>query len=89
MKRVTKSSVLLPNTAHTMFVFFGSVARGDAGSESDIDLLVDTGLNTSSWFPAGLILDLENLLGRRVQVITEKALNPDIRDNVIREAEPL
>jgi predicted nucleotidyltransferase len=68
---------------------FGSVARGDAGSESDIDLLVDAGPNTSSWFPAGLIIDLENLLGRRVQVVTEKALNPDLRDSVTREAEPL
>ncbi|MGE5445716.1 MAG: nucleotidyltransferase family protein [Ignavibacteriales bacterium] len=68
---------------------FGSVARGDAGPDSDIDLLIDAGSNTSSWFPAGLILELEDLLGRRVEVVTEKALNPNIRDYVLREATPL
>jgi predicted nucleotidyltransferase len=68
---------------------FGSVARGEAGPESDIDILIDVGPTTSSWFPAGLILDLEDLLGRRVEVITEKALNPELRDLVLREAIPL
>jgi predicted nucleotidyltransferase len=68
---------------------FGSVARGEAGPESDIDLLIDVGPITSSWFPAGLILDLEDLVGRRVEVITEKALNPELRDYVLREAIPL
>ncbi len=43
---------------------FGSVARGEAGPESDIDILIEVGPTTSSWFPAGLILDLEDLLGR-------------------------
>ena len=68
---------------------FGSAARGDAGPSSDIDLLIDAGPSTSSWFPAGLILDLEELLGCRVQVITEKGLNPYIRDHVLCEAKPL
>jgi uncharacterized protein len=68
---------------------FGSVARGEAGPESDLDILIDVGPTTSSWFPAGLILDLEDLLGRRVEVITEKALNPELRDHVLREAIPL
>jgi uncharacterized protein len=68
---------------------FGSVARGEAGPESDIDLLIEVGPTTSSWFPAGLILDLEELLGRRVEVMTEQALNPALRDHVLREAIPL
>ena len=68
---------------------FGSVARGEARPESDIDFLIDVGPTTSSWFPAGLILDLEDLLGRRVEVVSEKALNPDLRDHVLREAIPL
>lgn len=68
---------------------FGSVARGEAGPDSDIDFLIDAGPNTSSWFPAGLILDLEEILNRRVEVVTEKALNPYIRDYVLREAIPL
>ena len=68
---------------------FGSCARGDAGPASDVDLLVDTATVTSSWFPAGLIVDLEDLLGRRVDVVTENGLNPLIRDRVLREAVPL
>lgn len=65
---------------------FGSVVRGEAGSESDIDLLVEKGPMTSSWFPAGLVLDLEELLGRRVEIVTEKALSPYLREHVLREA---
>lgn len=65
---------------------FGSVVRGEAGPESDIDFLIDTSPNTSSWFPAGLVLDLEEFLGCRVEVVTEKALNPYIRERMLREA---
>jgi hypothetical protein len=68
---------------------FGSVARGEDGPESDIDILIDTSPPTSSWFPAGLILDLEELLGRRVDVVTEKSLSPYFRDRVLQEAVPL
>ena len=68
---------------------FGSVVRGEAGPDSDIDFLVDAGPATSSWFPAGLILDLEKILGRRVEVVTEKALSPYVRDYVLREVRPL
>ena len=65
---------------------FGSVARGEESPESDIDLLVTTGPTVSSWFPAGLILDLEQLLGRHIDVVTETGLNPLIRDEVLSEA---
>lgn len=65
---------------------FGSVVRGEAKPESDIDLLIEKGSRTTSWFPAGLVLELEELLGRRVEVVTEKALNPYLRDHVLREA---
>ena len=68
---------------------FGSVVRGEAGPESDIDLLIEKGPTTSSWFPAGLVLDLEELLGRKVEIVTEKALNPYLRERVLREAVPL
>jgi predicted nucleotidyltransferase len=68
---------------------FGSVARGDSSQGSDIDFLVDAGPGTSSWFPAGLILDLEELLGCRVEVVTEKGLNPYLRERVLHEAVPL
>lgn len=68
---------------------FGSVARGEARPDSDIDLLIEVGLATSAWFPAGFILDLERLLGHRVEVVTEQALNPALRDAVLREAKPV
>lgn len=68
---------------------FGSVARGDATAESDIDLLVDVGPTLSPWFPAGLILDFEALLGRRVEVVTERALHPELRETVLRDARAL
>lgn len=68
---------------------FGSVVRGAVGPENDIDLLIEKGPTTSSWFPAGLVLDLEELLGRRVEIVTEKALNPYLRERVLGEAIPL
>ena len=49
---------------------FGSVARGEARPDSDIDLLIEKGPTTSSWFPAGLVLELEEMLGRRVEIVT-------------------
>ncbi len=68
---------------------FGSVARGEESATSDIDLLVTTGSDLSAWFPAGLILDLENLLGRHIDIVTESGLNSLLRDEVLNEAVPL
>ncbi len=68
---------------------FGSVARREDRPDSDVDLLIDAGPTTSSWFPAGLILDLQAFIGRRVEVVTEKGLNPHLRERVLREAVPL
>lgn len=65
---------------------FGSLARGEATAESDIDLLVERAENHSRFFPGGLIADLEALLGCRVHVVTEKALHHLMRDQVLREA---
>ena len=68
---------------------FGSVARGNARPDSDVDFLIDVEPITSSWFPAGLVQDLESLLGRRVEVVTERGLNHLLRDEVLREAVPV
>ena len=46
---------------------FGSFARGDANEESDLDLLIEAGPCTPPWFPGGLLVDLEEVLGRRVR----------------------
>ena len=68
---------------------FGSVARGEADSNSDIDLLVDLGDNLSPWFPVRLIRDLEQLLGRKVDIVTENGLKERIKKRVLQEAIPL
>jgi uncharacterized protein len=69
---------------------FGSVARGEADEQSDVDFLVDYSLDKiSPWFPAGLVLDLEKLLGRKVDVATEEGLKDRIRERVLHEAVPL
>jgi len=65
---------------------FGSVVRGEAGPSSDIDFLVDVGPGRSAFFPAGLLADLEDLLGCKVDVLTENGLHWYIRDRVLQEA---
>ncbi len=68
---------------------FGSVARGDAGESSDIDLLVRMSPGRSVFDIGGLLMDLQDLLGRRVDVVTERGLRPRIREQVLREAIPI
>lgn len=68
---------------------FGSVAKGLSNKDSDIDFLVDTTSNLSSWFPAGLIIDLENLLHIKVDIATPRALKERIKKKVLQEAIPL
>jgi len=65
---------------------FGSLARGEAGAESDIDLLVDIEPGRSLFDLGGFQMDMQALLGRRVDVVTEKALHWYIRDRVLSEA---
>jgi uncharacterized protein len=74
--------------AHHVRVF-GSAARGEAGPESDVDLLVEVGPQRTPFFPGGLIADLEELLGCRVEVVTPDALHARIRQQVLEEAVPL
>ena len=51
---------------------FDSVARGEATEDSDVDFLIDYDLSRiSSWFPGGLLADLEDLLGCKVDIVTE------------------
>lgn len=65
---------------------FGSVARGEETEDSDIDFLIDYDLKRiSSWFPVGLIQDLEGLLHCQVDVVTEQGLKERIRDRVLQE----
>ena len=68
---------------------FGSMARGDAADESDVDLLVTLPHGISGWALGGLLADVQDLLGRRVDVLTEGGLHPKIRGRVLEEALPL
>ncbi|MGD0012335.1 MAG: nucleotidyltransferase family protein [Terriglobia bacterium] len=68
---------------------FGSVVRGEAGPGSDIDLLIDLEAGRSLLEHAALLLELEDLLGRKVDVVTERGLRPRVRDRVLSEAQPL
>ena len=68
---------------------FGSVARGDADAASDVDVLVDMEPGRSLLDMGGLLMDLQDLLGCSVDVVTERGLRPRIRDRVLKEAVPI
>ena len=88
-KREEILSIAAKHGAYNLRVF-GSVARGEETEASDIDFLIDYDLEKiSAWFPGGLILDLETLLNRKVDVITTQSLHDLIRDKVFNEAVPL
>ena len=65
---------------------FGSVARGEADAASDVDFLVDFEPGRSLLDLAGLLIDLEDLLGHPVDVVTEPGLKARIRQRVLAEA---
>ncbi len=66
---------------------FGSVARGEARIDSDVDFLIDYQLDKiTPWFPAGLMLDLESLLQRKVDVATVDMLKERMKDRILQEA---
>jgi predicted nucleotidyltransferase len=73
----------------TKLRLFGSVARGQAGDKSDVDILVEFKPGSSLLDHVALIQDLEELLGRKVDVVNERALHWYIRDRVLKEARPL
>lgn len=69
---------------------FGSIAKGLANPKSDLDLIVDRDSNCSAFFPGGLVADLEDLLGRPVDIVVEgSGLHWYIRDKILQEAIPL
>ncbi len=68
---------------------FGSVARNEARSDSDVDFLIDLERDWSLLDRIALIQDLEDLLGRKVDVVTAKGLREYFRDRILGEAIPL
>jgi hypothetical protein len=65
---------------------FGSVARGEADEKSDLDVLVDLDDGRSMLDLGGLLMDLQDLLGCRVDVVTERGLRERMKDRVLAEA---
>jgi predicted nucleotidyltransferase len=65
---------------------FGSMARGDADESSDVDLLVALPPKVSGLALGGLLMDVRELLGRRVDVVTEASLPPGMRESVMASA---
>lgn len=68
---------------------FGSVVSGQSGPDSDVDVLVELDDDRSLLDHVALKQDLEDLLGCRVDVVTEKALHRQLRPRILREAVPL
>jgi hypothetical protein len=68
---------------------FGSVARGEAEPESDLDLLIQLESGRSLLDLIAIKQDLEDLLERKVDVLTESAISPYLRERILREAVPL
>ncbi len=68
---------------------FGSVARGEADEKSDIDLLVDMERGRSLLDMGGLLMDLQDMLGYSVDIVTEHGLREHMKDNVLKDAVPL
>jgi predicted nucleotidyltransferase len=68
---------------------FGSIARGEARPDSDVDFLVDLEPGRTLLDLGGLLMELRDLLGLDVDVVTEHGLKPRIRDRVLKEAELL
>ena len=65
---------------------FGSVVRGEGDMESDIDILVDLEPGRSLFDLGGLLVSLQKLLGREVDIVTEQGLRPSLRERVLQEA---
>ncbi|MCY4587848.1 MAG: nucleotidyltransferase family protein [Bryobacterales bacterium] len=68
---------------------FGSMARGDADDASDVDLLVSLSPERTGLALGALLMDVQGLLNRRVEVVTENSLHPEIRDRILKEAQTL
>ena len=68
---------------------FGSMAREDADDASDVDLLVSLPPDRTGLALGALLMDVQDLLQRRVEVVTEHGLHPGLRARMLREAQPL
>ena len=68
---------------------FGSFARKQVRPDSDLDLLIEASAPTTPFFPGGFIADLEERLGRKVDIVEDSALHHLLRDRIRADAIPL
>lgn len=68
---------------------FGSMARGDVSDHSDVDFLVELEQGRDLFDLGELLIDLQTLLQRKVDLVTKNALHPRIYAQIIEEAQPL
>ena len=87
-KREEMVRVAARHGAHDLRVF-GSVARGNAGPDSDVDLLATLDPGVTLLRHAALVRELEAILGRKVDVVSDRGLRPRVRERVLRDAVPL
>ncbi len=86
------SRVLLPIAKRARarrIALFGSVARGDAGTDSDIDVLIDLPRPYGLFSFLSIKSEMEDALGKKVDLIAYDTIKPAIRDRVLKEAVPL
>ena len=84
----TQAPVVSPRL-HRFQRVFGSMVRGDADDASDIDLLVSLPPEKTGLALGALLMDVQDLLQRRVGVVTEKSLHAALRDQILMEVQPL
>jgi uncharacterized protein len=87
-KREAILNIAAKRGAHNVRVF-GSAARGEAGEDSDVDLIVEFEQGRSLLDHAAMVLDLKEILGRKVDVVTENGLYWLLRRRILKEARPL
>ncbi len=87
-KREDILSIAARHGAHNVRIF-GSMARGEATESSDVDFLIDLEPNKSLFELSALLVELEELLGRKVDLITEDSIYWLLRRRILKEAVPL
>jgi predicted nucleotidyltransferase len=86
LEQINSQNKILRDKYHVKTIgVFGSFARGDETENSDIDILVDFDLPIGFFDFIRLENDLSKILGKKVDLITKKAIKPAVKDNILRE----
>ncbi len=88
MKRREILEIARRHGAHDIRIF-GSVARGNQNERSDLDIIARFDPGRTLFDQGGFLMELQELLGVKVDVVSERGMRPRFRDHVMREAVPL